>query len=49
MPAIVTLPAVGAARPEITFSIVVLPAPFAPITATKDPWGTWRSTWSSAS
>ena len=49
MPAIRTLPDVGAASPEITFSSVVLPAPFAPMTATKDPCSTTRSTWSSAS
>ena len=31
------LPAVGASRPEMTRSSVVLPAPLAPITATASP------------
>ena len=43
MPASFTRPAVGRARPAPSRSNVVLPAPFAPISATKEPAGMLRS------
>ena len=44
----VILPPVGASRPEMTRSSVVLPAPLAPITATASPALTFMVTPNSA-
>ena len=47
-PSMVMRPAVGASRPEMTRSSVVLPAPLAPITATASPALTFMETPNSA-
>ena len=39
-PSSVMLPACGRSSPDSAFSVVVLPAPFAPISATISPFGT---------
>ncbi|KAG1249749.1 hypothetical protein G6F65_019008 [Rhizopus arrhizus] len=43
-PAKRTLPAVGATRRETTLSVVDLPAPLAPSSATMEPCGTFSDT-----
>ena len=47
-PSMVMVPAVGASRPEMTRSSVVLPAPLEPITATASPASTFMETPNSA-